>query len=120
MGGWVRISIRLSAVLATTSMLALTGAHSETLSFGIGGASCAHWKEDNRTDYEGKTWVLGCWSGLNAASNTNTVGIDTDTAAINAEVALICARSPSMKLQDATIAHYMRVRAEDAARGRGR
>jgi len=37
-------------VLATTSMLALTGAHSETLSFGIGGASCAHWKEDNRTD----------------------------------------------------------------------
>ena len=105
--------LRFGAVLATASMLSLT-AHSETLSFGIGSASCATWKLNATRDYEGKTWILGFWSGLNAAADkANFVGIDTDAPAILAEIALICAKSPSRKLQDAANAYYFQVRAKE-------
>jgi hypothetical protein len=100
-------------MFATASMFSLS-AHAQTLSFGIGSASCATWKLNATRDFEGKTWILGFWSGLNAAADkANFVGIDTDPPAILAEIALICAKSPSMKLQDAARTHYFRVRAID-------
>jgi hypothetical protein len=110
--------LRFGAVLATVSMLSFP-AHSQTLSFGMGIKSCANWKLNSYNDYAGQTWILGFWSGLNAAADTaNFVGIDTDAPAILAEIALICSNSPSMKLQDAIIAHYSRVRAGDGPKAR--
>jgi hypothetical protein len=74
-------------MFATASMFSLS-AHAQTLSFGIGSASCATWKLNATRDFEGKTWILGFWSGLNAAADkANFVGIDTDPPAILAEIA---------------------------------
>ena len=110
--------LRFGAVLASVSMLSCV-AHSQVLSFGVGSSSCASWKLNNNNDHAGKMWILGFWSGLNsAADTTNFVGIDTDGPAILAEVGLICASSPSMKLQDAIIAHYTKVRAAEGAKAR--
>jgi len=111
---------RLLTVLAASSVLALTPAHSEpSQSFGMGTSSCATWKLHPSNDNAGSNWILGFWSGLNDASTTHFVGRDTDAPAILAEVALICAAKPSMILQYAVISYYHRVRDEGAVNAAG-
>jgi hypothetical protein len=109
------VMVRLLAVLAASFVLALTPAHSQDiLSFGMGNSSCANWKLNPDNDRVGSNWILGFWSGLNAASTPSLVGLATDAPAIIAEVALICAAKPLMLLQASVLSHYERVRAEEA------
>jgi hypothetical protein len=82
--------------------------------FGFGLSSCARW-QTRGNDFQGKVWILlGYWSGLSSMDQTtDMVGNDTDADAIFAEVALICARRPSLKLKDAVLAHYLRLKSSD-------
>jgi hypothetical protein len=83
--------------MLAASVLVLTPAHSAY--FGIGISSCATWQSKGNEN-QGKVWILGFFSGMSAMDSTGDgVGNETDGPAILAEVALICARNPSMKLR---------------------
>jgi hypothetical protein len=102
------VMMRLLAVLAASSVLALTPAHSAY--FGIGISSCANWQTPGN-ETQGKAWILGFFSGMSAMDSTGRgVGDEIDGRAILAEVALICAKNPSMKLRDAVYKYYLSLR----------
>jgi hypothetical protein len=88
-----------------------TPAHSAY--FGAGINSCAHW-QNKGNDAQGKIWILGYWSGLSSMDQAGDfVGNDADAEAIWAEVALICAKNPSMKLREAVLSHYLHLKSSE-------
>ena len=60
------------------------------------------------TDLVG-TWVLGFWSGLNAAKNAR-VGDSTTASGLIGEVKLYCSSHPSVSLAQATLDTYTAMR----------
>lgn len=77
------------------------------MTFGIGRSSCATWQSNQANRTAGSNWLLGFWTGLNAANTSNNlVGAKTDGLGIIAEVEKICSQRPSMDLMDATTAVY--------------
>ena len=102
-------------MLIFCSLLNLPQVHAdETIpvwNIGIGIASRANWKLNSQNDGEGRSWITGFWSGLNAGSLDKTrrmLGSKTDVPAIWAEVAIICKKNPSMTLAEAVLEHYSR------------
>lgn len=65
-----------------------------------------------QTDLIG-TWVLGFWSGMNAARNAR-VGDNTTASGLVGEVKLYCAAHPSMSLPQATFDTYAALRSGPA------
>ena len=59
------------------------------------------------------TWILGFWSGLNAAKN-GRVGDGTTASGVVGEVKLYCSTHPSVSLAQATLNTYSAMR--DSAR----
>lgn len=55
-------------------------------------------------------WILGFWSGLNAAKN-GLVGDSTTTNGVIGEVKLYCTSHPSMGLAQATLDTYANMKA---------
>ena len=102
----------LPAIIAVGSVEAIATPVSIFV-FGIGRQSCAHWLSGPNEENEGQTWILGFWSGLND-SKLQTVGGNSDSAAIWGEVRKICMNEPSTVMLDAT----MRVYAQFAATGK--
>src|SRR5215472_10460573 len=51
------------------------------------------------------TWILGFWSGLNAAKN-GRVGSNTTAAGVVGEVRLYCSNHPSASLAQAALTTY--------------
>jgi hypothetical protein len=87
-----------------------SGAPAHSAYFGVGINSCANWQTKGN-DFQGKAWILGYWSGLSSMDEAgDIVGNETDAAAIFAEVALICTKNPSMKLREAVLSHYLRLK----------
>jgi len=60
------------------------------------------------TDLVG-TWILGFWSGLNAAKNAR-VGDGTTANGVVGEVKLYCSAHPSVTLAQATLDSYAALR----------
>lgn len=58
----------------------------------------------NQSDLVG-TWILGFWSGLNAAKNAR-VGDSTTASGVVGEVKLYCSGHPSVTLPQATLDTY--------------
>jgi hypothetical protein len=97
------VSVVLIAVL-------WNGTAAYSASFGIGLDSCAHWQTKGN-DLQGKVWILGYRSGLSSMDTPGEmVGNNTDADAVFAEIALICAQKPSMKLGHAVFTHYLRLK----------
>jgi hypothetical protein len=106
-----REMLRFVGCLLVVVLWSCTPAHSSYL--GVGISSCANWQTKGN-DFQGKVWILGYWSGLSSMDPAGDyVGNETDAAAIFAEVALICAKSPSMKLREAVLSHYLRLKSLD-------
>lgn len=76
--------------------------------FGEGNSSCAKAFSPQRENLT-FNWVMGFWSGLNAAANVS-VGKDTDAEGIVGEVGLICEREPSKPLVVAAFEAYQKKR----------
>ena len=74
-----------------------------SLLFGDGLDSCASCLQPAHF-HDGKAWIFGFWSGLNAGGGL--VGSNTDGAAILAEVRRICEQEPSTRLVEAVAKHY--------------
>ena len=55
------------------------------------------------------TWILGFWSGLNAAKNAH-VGDGTTASGVVGEVKLYCSAHPSLSLAQATFDTYSAMR----------
>ena len=55
------------------------------------------------------TWILGFWSGLNAAKNAH-VGDGTTASGVVGEVKLYCSAHPSVNLAQATLNTYSAMR----------
>ena len=55
------------------------------------------------------TWILGFWSGLNAAKNAH-VGDGTTASGVVGEVKLYCSAHPSVGLAQATLDTYWAMR----------
>jgi hypothetical protein len=55
------------------------------------------------------TWILGFWSGLNAAKNAR-VGDATTGSGVVGEVKLYCSSHPSVSLPQATLDTYAAIR----------
>ena len=55
------------------------------------------------------TWILGFWSGLNAAKNAR-VGDGTTASGVVGEVKLYCSAHPSLSLAQATLDTYSAMR----------
>ena len=55
------------------------------------------------------TWILGFWSGLNAAKNAH-VGDGTTASGVVGEVKLYCSAHPSLSLAQATLDTYSAMR----------
>lgn len=55
------------------------------------------------------TWILGFWSGLNAAKNAH-VGDSTTASGVVGEVKLYCSSHPSISLAQATLDTYSTMR----------
>lgn len=55
------------------------------------------------------TWILGFWSGLNAAKNAR-VGDGTTASGVVGEVRLYCSTHPSVSLPQATLDTYSAMR----------
>jgi len=55
------------------------------------------------------TWILGFWSGLNAAKNAH-VGDATTASGVVGEVKLYCSTHPSLGLAQATLDTYTAMR----------
>ena len=55
------------------------------------------------------TWILGFWSGLNAARNAH-VGDSTTASGVVGEVKLYCSAHPSVSLAQATLDTYSAMR----------
>ena len=83
--------------------------------FGIGRMSYAHWLSTNDKRLQGESWLLGFWSGMNAADGapSSDVGHGTDGLGILGEVTLICRAHPSERLGEATMEAYYLVRARE-------
>ena len=75
------------------------------LVFGFGRGSCASWSKDQMQ--EGDVWILGFWSGMNAAY-TATTGENTDGPGILGEVRKVCRGKPSLSLSEAILQVYDR------------
>ncbi|SHG09924.1 hypothetical protein [Bradyrhizobium erythrophlei] len=104
----IAVMLRLVGCLLATILW--SGAPAYSAYFGIGLSSCAHWQAKGN-DSQGKIWILGYWSGLSSMDQAgDDVGNEADAEAIWAEVALICAKDPSMKLRDAALSHYLRLK----------
>jgi hypothetical protein len=90
-----------------------SGVPAQSAYFGIGINSCAHWQSKGNS-FQGNVWILGYWSGLSSMDQAGDfVGNDADAEAIWAEVALICEKNPSMKLRDAVLSHYLRLKSSE-------
>jgi hypothetical protein len=74
------------------------------LVFGFGRGSCASWSKDQM---QGDVWILGFWSGMNAAY-TATTGENTEGPGILAEVRKVCQGKPSLSLSEASLQVYDR------------
>lgn len=74
---------------------------------GMGAESCA---TAFSPAYESRTedWVLGFFSGLNAASGKN-VGQGTDAEGLVGEVRLACQSKPSAKMVEAALKAYRKM-----------
>jgi hypothetical protein len=92
--------IRRASILIIASMALVGTAKAEgSFLFGIGGRSCAFWLSSAGYKEQGKTWIYGYWSGLNAASQTNRmVGQNTDSDGIVGEIQNVCEAEPSTAL----------------------
>jgi hypothetical protein len=75
--------------------MALTPAPAATV-FGEGNNSCAKAFSAARHNLT-FNWILGFWSGLNAARNTSA-GNNTDAEGLVGEVKIVCDRNPSQTL----------------------
>lgn len=72
---------------------------------GPGVDSCASWLKSSQNELVGASWLLGFWTGLNAAS-TQLVGEKTNVDGRVGEVKKICTDRPSMSLVDAAFKAY--------------
>lgn len=100
------------ALLVTSSALA-EPVPTPQFGYGIGGRSCAHWLSDPATTSEGRIWLAGYWSGLNAMNPPHPhVGSTTDGDAMWAEVKTVCDANPTMLLTNAADAVYARFERE--------
>jgi hypothetical protein len=76
--------------------------------FGVGLDSCATWLSNRTYEYIGGEWILGFWSGLNAAHpNESVVGKDSDSAGLIAEVKRVCETRPTDKLMLVVLDVYL-------------
>lgn len=79
-------------------------------------ASCATaLQRGDRFDNSTRTWVLGFWSGLNAADGA-IVGSDTDTNGVMAEVEKKCREEPSLSVMNGVYMTYDEMRKRAAGR----
>jgi hypothetical protein len=107
------IAVMLRFVGCLLAAILWSGAPAHSAYFGVGTSSCASWQTKSN-DSQGKVWILGYWSGLSSMDQAgDVVGNDTDPNAIWAEVALICAKNPSMKLREAILSHYLRLKSSN-------
>jgi hypothetical protein len=85
----------------------LAAEFADTYMFGIGLKSCAYWQSSPATVDEGRSWIVGHWSGLNTFNNQNhTVGSKTDGEGIIGEVKRVCDSRPSISLSNAVLSVY--------------
>ncbi len=82
-----------------------------------GGISCATWLSSPSSEQTGREWLLGYWTGMNAAaarggSHNGGVGESTDVNGIVGEVRLVCEQEPSRSLIAATQDVFLRFRRE--------
>jgi|ERR1700730_8191266 hypothetical protein len=103
--------IRHTSILIVASLALVGAAQAQNqFLFGIGGKSCAFWLSNAGYKEQGKTWIYGYWSGLNAASQTNRmVGQNTDSDGIIGEIQKVCEAEPSMALITATDRVYRKL-----------
>jgi len=101
----MRPVLLLAAGLLTGA--AASAAAQQVYMFGVGATeSCATWLSSPESEFQGFTWLLGYWSGMNVASGVSghqgMVGSTTDSQGTLAEVKKVCARQPSLLLVNAT------------------
>lgn len=110
-------SIRLlpcTALCAALLALQVRAAAAQPVyTLGQGTRSCASWATNPVTDFGTKSWILGYWSGLNAANARNhIVGATTDGAGIWAVVKAKCDAEPSKALLWAVMQAYQDMQAK--------
>lgn len=89
-------------IAAAVFAAALAASHGSdpVIFYGVGQSeSCAAWLSSPQKDQEGFTWIMGFWSGLNAAAvptgQRADVGRSTDGWGIVGEVRKLCQANPS-------------------------
>jgi hypothetical protein len=94
----------------------LAYAEAQRTFFAIGGSySCATWLSSPENERDGTNWLLGFWSGKNIEKKRDgTIGSNTDTAGIVAEVKLNCQTEPSQSLLNAVNGVYTKMESEAA------
>ena len=70
--------------------------------------SCATAFADGNLNESVKWWVLGVWTGLNAATGSNT-GANTDSNGMIGELKLRCSQYPSHLLMGETLYVWQRI-----------
>ena len=79
--------------------------------FGLGEESCGVWTPFTNSDVH--AWILGYWSGLNAASPSNSeVGRSTDGAGIIAQVRKDCDADETAMIGYVEGQVYLRLRSQ--------
>ena len=86
----------IAALISASLLAASTQIAPNSVIFGIGNESCLSATDPERS-LEREVWIMGYWSGLNAANKTLT-GKNTDIFAIFAEAERRCNVAPSEKL----------------------
>ena len=102
----------IAAALVITLFGGATGSRAAgVLVTGEGQVSCATWLGAPENHDPGEEWLLGFWSGMNVAHQSQ-VGLHTDRAGIVAEVEKTCAANPSELLLFATSSVWQAMMAE--------
>jgi hypothetical protein len=87
----------------------------KVITFG-GQETCDLWLTNPEAYKEGYSWILGFWTGLNVQASLRddvaTVGQTLDAKGVIGEVAALCARKKSMRVDVATTAAWARVKSQ--------
>jgi hypothetical protein len=98
----------ITAVVALATIVSARA--DETYMFGIGRLSCANWTGNPAHEFDGGSWIMGYWSGLNTNNpNYHMAGHTTDATGVIAEVRLVCRQHPSLPLYGAIATVYNKI-----------
>jgi hypothetical protein len=106
-----------AAIFIITTVLGLAfccgHARAQSLIYAFGEDSCADWLHDAYSEHDGRHWIAGYWSGMNATNAPDhRVGHDVAFEGVLGEVKKICREHPSKRLSVAVFEVYNMIATE--------